>query len=280
MNNKELLKILAFFSISLLLSLLFFNQVIPKSQSQLRASDFLNQEKKELSYIAIGDSLTEGVGDSTGQGGFIPLLKKDIEAHYPVTIQTQNYGVSGNTSLQILTRMRQDKSLQADLKNADLMTLTVGGNDVMAVIRKDLTNLDISSFDQPMLDYQERLEKIITIAKKSNKDIHIYVLGIYNPFYLNFPEITQMQEIVDNWNQKTKKTIAQYDNVHFVPINDQLYKGVDGKEGIVQSEGDKKRILNDVLYSGDHFHPNNIGYQIMSDTVMESIKKHEKKLTN
>lgn len=280
MNNKELLKILAFFSISLLLSLLFFNQVIPKSQSQLRASDFLNQEKKELSYIAIGDSLTEGVGDSTGQGGFIPLLKKDIEAHYPVTIQTQNYGVSGNTSLQILTRMRQDKSLQADLKNADLMTLTVGGNDVMAVIRKDLTNLDISSFDQPMLDYQERLEKIITIAKKSNKDIHIYVLGIYNPFYLNFPEMTQMQEIVDNWNQKTKKTIAQYDNVHFVPINDQLYKGVDGKEGIVQSEGDKKRILNDVLYSGDHFHPNNIGYQIMSDTVMESIKKHEKKLTN
>lgn len=280
MNNKELLKILAFFSISLLLSLLFFNQVIPKSQSQLRASDFLNQEKKELSYIAIGDSLTEGVGDSTGQGGFIPLLKKDIEAHYPVTIQTQNYGVSGNTSLQILTRMRQDKSLQADLKNADLMTLTVGGNDVMAVIRKDLTNLDISSFDQPMLDYQERLEKIITIAKKSNKDIHIYVLGIYNPFYLNFPEMTQMQEIVDNWNQKTKKTLAQYDNVHFVPINDQLYKGVDGKEGIVQSEGDKKRILNDVLYSGDHFHPNNIGYQIMSDTVMESIKKHEKKLTN
>lgn len=280
MNNKELLKILAFFSISLLLSLLFFNQVIPKSQSQLRASDFLNQEKKELSYIAIGDSLTEGVGDSTGQGGFIPLLKKDIEAHYPVTIQTQNYGVSGNTSLQILTRMRQDKSLQADLKNADLMTLTVGGNDVMAVIRKDLTNLDISSFDQPMLDYQERLEKIITIAKKSNKDIHIYVLGIYNPFYLNFPEMTQMQEIVDNWNQKTKKTLAQYDNVHFVAINDQLYKGVDGKEGIVQSEGDKKRILNDVLYSGDHFHPNNIGYQIMSDTVMESIKKHEKKLTN
>lgn len=280
MNNKELLKILAFFSLSLLLSLLFFNQVIPKSQSQLRASDFLNQEKKELSYIAIGDSLTEGVGDSTGQGGFIPLLKKDIEAHYPVTIQIQNYGVSGNTSLQILKRMRQDRSLQADLKQADLMTLTVGGNDVMAVIRKDLTNLDMSSFDQPMLDYQERLEKIIAIAKKSNKDIHIYVLGIYNPFYLNFPEMTQMQEIVDNWNQKTKETLSQYKNVHFVPINDQLYKGIDGKEGIVQSEGDKKRILNDVLYSGDHFHPNNIGYQIMSDTVMESIKKHEQKLTN
>ncbi|CAM4216226.1 SGNH/GDSL hydrolase family protein [Streptococcus penaeicida] len=280
MNNKELLKILAFFSLSLLLSLLFFNQVIPKSQSQLRASDFLNQEKKELSYIAIGDSLTEGVGDSTGQGGFIPLLKKDIEAHYPVTIQIQNYGVSGNTSLQILKRMRQDRSLQADLKQADLMTLTVGGNDVMAVIRKDLTNLDMSSFDQPMLDYQERLGKIIAIAKKSNKDIHIYVLGIYNPFYLNFPEMTQMQEIVDNWNQKTKETLSQYKNVHFVPINDQLYKGIDGKEGIVQSEGDKKRILNDVLYSGDHFHPNNIGYQIMSDTVMESIKKHEQKFTN
>ncbi|MFZ2482565.1 MAG: GDSL family lipase, partial [Streptococcus parauberis] len=37
------------------------------------------------------------------------------------------------------------------------------------------------------------------------------------------------------------------------------------------------RVVNDALFNQDHFHPNNIGYQIMSDAVLESILKYEKK---
>ncbi|EGJ27000.1 SGNH/GDSL hydrolase family protein [Streptococcus porcinus] len=278
MSKKDLLKGSLCFVLAFLIFSLVLNLLIPKSRSQLKASDFLNQEKVHINYIAIGDSLTEGVGDSTNQGGFIPLLSKDLESHYHVTVNAQNYGISGNTSQQIVKRMQNDEALKSDLKKAQIMTLTVGGNDVMAVIRKHLSHLEIETFDQPMTEYQERLSQIITLAKKANKDIRIYVLGIYNPFYLNFPEITKMQDVVNNWNHRTKITLSQFKYVHFVPINDQLYKGIDGKEGIVHSEGDKKSVLNDVLYAGDHFHPNNIGYQIMSDAVLEAIKKHEKKL--
>lgn len=158
------------------------------------------------------------------------------------------------------------------------MTLTVGGNDVLAVIRKNLANLKVSSFKKPARQYQERLRKILDLARKDNQDLPIFVLGIYNPFYLNFQELTEMQTVINDWNKKTQEVVDDYDHVYFVPINDLLYKGVDGKEGIVQSTGEQTTIVNDALFSGDHFHPNNTGYQIMSDAVMETIRKNGKEI--
>ncbi|MDT2731672.1 SGNH/GDSL hydrolase family protein [Streptococcus parauberis] len=277
MNKIILLKDFLFFATCLILSILFLNFVIPNSDSQIKRMDYIQSKTKIINYVALGDSLTEGVGDSTGQGGFVPLLANDIRDNLDVEVSSQNYGISGNTSQQILKRMQSDKALKNDLKKADILTITVGGNDVMAVIRKNLAKLKVSSFELPEKNYQLRLQKIVKLARKDNNDLHIYILGIYNPFYLNFPEMTEMQNVINNWNNKTKEVTSQFEHVHYVPINKQLYRGIDGQEGIVQSDGDQTRVVNDALFNQDHFHPNNIGYQIMSDAVLESILKYEKK---
>ncbi|PZO95469.1 MAG: GDSL family lipase [Streptococcus pyogenes] len=280
MNKKSFWGGLMFFLVAFGVSLVLFQQFIPQSDSQLKKTDFLKQKPKTLFYLALGDSLTEGVGDSTGQGGFVPLLADDIADYYHVQVKHANYGVSGNTSQQILTRMQTQEPLQRDLKKAKLLTITVGGNDVLAVIRKQLTELQVSSFDQPRLAYQERLRQIIDLARKDNADLPIYILGIYNPFYLNFPEIKDMQTVVDQWNQGTKEVTKEYQSVYFVPINDRLYRGINGQEGIDEASDSTKPVINDALFSQDHFHPNNIGYRIMSTAVMESLKKHENKTFN
>lgn len=247
--------------------------MIPKEDSKLTKEDFLSKTVSKLNYVAIGDSLTEGVGDTTNQGGFVPLLADSLSGAYGYQVTTSNYGVSGNTSQQILKRMTEKEAIQDDLKKANLMTLTVGGNDVMAVIRKNLTTLKVSSFTQPAKAYQKRLRQIIEVARSENPNLPIYILGIYNPFYLNFPEMTEMQEVIDNWNNQTEAVTAEYEGVYFVPINELLYKGLDGEEGIVESSGQQTQIINDVLFTGDHFHPNNTGYRIMSTAVMEKISE-------
>ncbi|HEL0009483.1 TPA: SGNH/GDSL hydrolase family protein [Streptococcus equi subsp. zooepidemicus] len=278
MNKRGFLGGLIFFFSVFALSFVVLAVLIPKSDPQLKKSDFLKNKKISLNYIAIGDSLTEGVGDLTNQGGFVPLLSGDLGDYFNATVNTENYGVSGNTSQQILTRMTENKEITEQLKKANLMTLTVGGNDVLAVIRKNLANLKVSSFKKPARQYQERLRKILDLARKDNQDLPIFVLGIYNPFYLNFQELTEMQTVINDWNKKTQEVVDDYDHVYFIPINDLLYKGVDGKEGIVQSTGEQTTIVNDALFSGDHFHPNNTGYQIMSDAVMETIRKNGKEI--
>ncbi|MBT1047709.1 SGNH/GDSL hydrolase family protein [Streptococcus macedonicus] len=272
-KKKNILTGFAFFLASLLLFIVIFSVLIPKSDTELTKKDFLAQEATPFNYVAIGDSLTEGVGDTTNQGGFVPLLAQSLTDTYDYQVTASNYGVSGNTSKQILQRMQEKTDIQKSLAKADMMTLTVGGNDVMAVIRKNLTSLSGSSFTKPAKSYQKRLRQIIELARAENEDLPIYVLGIYNPFYLNFPDMTEMQEIVDNWNDATENVTEEYDNVYFVPINDELYKRINGEEGIVSTSGDQTTVINDALFSGDHFHPNNIGYQIMSDVTMEKISE-------
>lgn len=276
MNKGQFIKGLAFFVASLLLSIFLLNALIPKSNSKLTKKDFLAKKTKQLNYVAIGDSLTEGIGDSTNQGGFVPLLSQSLTQSYDYKVSYKNYGIAGNTSQQILTRIKKQKTIQQNLSKADVMTLTVGGNDVMAVIRKKFTNLTVSSFKKPESTYQKKLRQIIDLARRDQPDLPIYILGIYNPFYLNFPDMTEMQDIINNWNDATQTVTKEYKRVYFVPINDLLYRGIDGQEGIVQTSGDQTTVVNDALFTGDHFHPNNTGYQIMSDAVMEKISETKK----
>ena len=273
MNKRNILTGLVFFLASLLVAFLLFNWLLSKPESKFSSKDFTVSKVQDFNYVAVGDSLTEGVGDTTEQGGFIPLLSQSLTAAYHYEVTAHNFGVAGNTSQQILKRMQEEADIQSSLAQADLMTLTVGGNDVMAVIRKNLSDLSVDSFRQPAADYQNRLQQIIELARSENADLPIYILGIYNPFYLNFPDMTAMQEIVDNWNQTTESLTQKYDNVYFVAINDLLYKGVNGQEGVVQSTEDQTTVINDALFSEDSFHPNNTGYQIMSDAVMEKISE-------
>ena len=230
--------------------------------------------QKRLNYVAIGDSLTEGVRDQTNQGGFIPLLSNAISEISDVNVVSQNFGVAGNTSTQIYKRMTKEKKIQSAIKKADVITITVGGNDVMKVIRTQLTNLTENSFEKPAQTYQKQLTEIFDFIRDNNPNAQVYVLGIYNPFYLNFPDITEMQDIINHWNQTTQETIAQQKQMYFVPINDLLYQGVNGSKGVTTSDGEVQTITNNALFEEDHFHPNNIGYQIMSDAVAEAYKEH------
>ncbi|MGV3010331.1 SGNH/GDSL hydrolase family protein [Streptococcus thoraltensis] len=276
--TKAIKSELAVFLASLLLFILIFWFLIPASNAQLKKSDFLKEKQKEFHLLAIGDSLTQGVGDTTNQGGFVPLLAKRLDETYRYHTVASNYGISGNTSRQILNRMKKQKAIQKNLKTANLMTLTVGGNDVMKVIRENLDHLKSDNFKAGSKAYKSNLRQIIDLARKENPDLPIYIIGIYNPFYLNFPEMTQMQDIVDNWNLGTENLTTEYDKVYFVGINDQLYKGIDGQEGVVSVSGDQTTVVNDALFTEDHFHPNNTGYSIMADAIMERISQtHENK---
>lgn len=249
--------------------IILFNILLPKSNSQLQKKDFIAKQVKTVHYVAIGDSLTEGIGDTTNQGGFVSILANDLHTNYGYQVEVDNYGVAGNTSSQILKRMTNESAIEESLKTADLMTLTVGGNDVLAVIRKNLSHLTLEDFQQASRTYQERLGNILDKARQDNPELPIYVLGIYNPFYLSFPGMTEMQEVIDQWNLQTQEVIADYTAVYFVPINEVIYKGIADEyvdETITTEVG-----VNNALFEEDRFHPNTIGYRLMANAVGEVI---------
>ncbi|MGQ7323197.1 SGNH/GDSL hydrolase family protein [Streptococcus suis] len=270
MNNRKLIQGFVFFFLAILGSIFLFHQLIPVASSRISRQELTVSEKISFRYVALGDSLTEGVGDTTGQGGFVPLLAQSLTNDYGYEVDYKNFGVSGNTSNQILKRMKEDGELISYLKTADLLTLTVGGNDLRKAIIKNIANLKVSTFDKPAKDYGKRLDTIIMTARKNNPNLPIYVVGIYNPLYLNFPELTEMQTIVDNWNTMTEQITEKSQHVYFVPINDLLYKGLEGEAGISQNGS---QVTNNLLYEEDSFHPNNTGYEIMKKAILERMNE-------
>lgn len=273
MNNRKLIQDFVFFLLLTLVAIFLFHQILPSASSRLTNQEILVAEKTEFHYVALGDSLTEGVGDTTGQGGFVPLLAQSLTNDYGYEVDYQNFGISGNTSNQILKRMKEKQELKLALQEANLLTITVGGNDLRKVIIKNIANLKLSTFDKPAKEYGKRLESIIQVARKDNPSLPIYVVGIYNPFFLSLPELTEMQVIVDKWNTTTEETVAKYENVYFVGINDLLYRGLEGEAGISQLNQSQS---NNLLFEEDQFHPNNTGYEIIKKAVLEKMNETEK----
>ena len=92
--------------------------------------------KDSINFVAVGDSLTEGVGDTTKQQGYTKRTAKQISKKYNVKVDTSNYGKAGDRSDQILARIKANAQAKKDIKNADVITLTVGGNDLQQTLFK------------------------------------------------------------------------------------------------------------------------------------------------
>lgn len=239
-------------------------------------------QNTEVQSVALGDSLTQGVGDERQEGGFVPLLANKLEEDFQLKkVNVENFGKAGDRSDQILKRIEDSEEIQTKIRQANLITLTVGGNDLMKVIRQELLNdLSIKSFEKPKQAYQKNLKKLYQEIRKLNPNAPIYQLGIYNPFYLNFPDITEMQDIVDMWNAVSEAVVQDQEHSYFIPINDQLYKGIDGKVGVESLDGEEDEetsegteSLNNLLSEADRFHPNFLGYQIIAKELNQEIVK-------
>ena len=78
-------------------------------------------------YVALGDSLAEGVGANRGYvDRYAEYLRDDTGAR----VELINLGVSGQTSSQLLRALRKDPSMRRALRGAEVVTFNIGINDL------------------------------------------------------------------------------------------------------------------------------------------------------
>lgn len=267
------------FLVVTLASFFVFSQMIPKAPARLRTDATATQAvavKNNIRFVAIGDSLTEGVGDETASGGYVPLVASTLEEAFSInSIEIENYGVAGDRSTQILKRINEQQEIQDDIASAEIISVTVGGNDLMKVIQNNILGLSVEKFEKPGEKYQANLTKLLTTIRQLNSTAPIYVLGIYNPYYIYFPEITEMQTIIDQWNTRTQAVVEQEERMYFVPINELIYQGIisDEEASEVPDADTLNELRNNAIYEGDNFHPNYNGYQLIAKAFTNKMKE-------
>ena len=276
--NNMLITIFGFLVVTLA-SFFVFSQMIPKAPARLRTDETATQAvavKNNIRFVAIGDSLTEGVGDETASGGYVPLVASTLEEAFSInSIEIENYGVAGDRSTQILKRINEQQEIQDDIASAEIISVTVGGNDLMKVIQNNILGLSVEKFEKPGEKYQANLTKLLTTIRQLNSTAPIYVLGIHNPYYIYFPEITEMQTIIDQWNTRTQVVVEQEERMYFVPINDLIYQGIisDEEASEVPDADTLNELRNNAIYEGDNFHPNYNGYQLIAKAFTNKMKE-------
>ena len=276
--NNMLITIFGFLVVTLA-SFFVFSQMIPKAPARLRTDETATQAvavKNNIRFVAIGDSLTEGVGDETASGGYVPLVASTLEEAFSInSIEIENYGVAGDRSTQILKRINEQQEIQDDIASAEIISVTVGGNDLMKVIQNNILGLSVEKFEKPGEKYQANLTKLLTTIRQLNSTAPIYILGIYNPYYIYFPEITEMQTIIDQWNTRTQAVVEQEERMYFVPINDLIYQGIisDEEASEVPDADTLNELRNNAIYEGDNFHPNYNGYQLIAKAFTNKMKE-------
>jgi len=234
-------------------------------------------KKESLHIVAIGDSLTEGIGDATKGGGYVPIvadLLEETDIYKEVT--TSNYGKNGDRSDQVLKRFHENKSIQEDIASANIVVLTVGGNDIVQTLKKNFSTATEESFILPEKTYGVNLRALLADFKRLNPELEFYVFGIYNPYYVYFPEITEMQNIVEKWNKATQEIVNETDNATFISTVN-LFNPTIKRDEIKNLSMDEKNpsgteITNPYLYEKDLFHPNEAGYELMGEVLFQAIE--------
>ncbi|WP_419887791.1 SGNH/GDSL hydrolase family protein [Neobacillus niacini] len=217
------------------------------------ALDFL---KKDQQIVAIGDSLTEGIGDETENGGYVGILNNTFEDN-KLNITVQNFGKKGNRTDQLLKRL-ENEDIASAIKEADMVLITIGANDIMSVFKSNFMNVTMEPFQAERVKYMERLKAIFNKINELNPDTQIYLIGFYNPFERHFGEIKELGLIVDNWNEAGKSVSEEYKNVRFIPTIDLFSNSTID------------------LLAEDEFHPNTSGYKLMAQRVLDYLKESNK----
>ncbi|MRH44051.1 hypothetical protein GH741_15515 [Aquibacillus halophilus] len=208
--------------------------------------------KPDVRIVAIGDSLTQGVGDTTDNGGYVGILENTLKDNNQ-SVHVENLGKRGNRSDQLLKRLVEPEIVKS-IQESDIVLVTVGANDIMKVVKENFINLEYESFVVEQTQYSERLREIFDTILGINPNSSIFLVGFYNPFEKYFSDIEQLALILDDWNTAGRTISSEYEQVQFVPTKDLF------------------RNTEENLFSDDNFHPNVNGYKLIAGRVLNHIR--------
>ncbi|MEE1138502.1 MAG: GDSL-type esterase/lipase family protein [Acutalibacteraceae bacterium] len=211
-------------------------------------------ETEKPFYLVLGDSIAYGSGLSNSREACYGKIVADTNGYDYV-----NHSIPGHTTTNLINRLK-DETVIADLEKADIISISIGGNDFLM---SNLINLmfesivlgDHSEFDKIADGFYTNLCEIVRIINSHNSDAVILMQTLYNPQsgYLRAP----YQEGADRINAAIER-----------------YNTENPGEIVVAEVG---TALGDDManYADDEIHPSAKGNEIIADVILDKLEELE-----
>lgn len=160
-------KLLSVISILLIISL-----VLP-------ISAFAADNEEKINYVLLGDSIARGAGVLNPDEACYGLMVANTNGYNYV-----NHGIDGYTSTALL-QLLDKEDVAKDVAEADIISISIGGNDfltanIIALLFADIFTKDYSKYYEIQEKFYENFCAIIGKIKASNPDALILMQTVYN----------------------------------------------------------------------------------------------------
>lgn len=145
-------------------------------------------DSKKYNYLALGDSLAAGMlHDRTIGDGYADFIATQLEQLGLLDNFNKDFAKPGHTTAGVLADMTDNKeidgvSIQSAITEADLITISVGVNDMLRQLDRDNFTYDQAEMSAALELVKQNIETIVTKIKAVNPDVKVYVMGYYNAF--------------------------------------------------------------------------------------------------
>ncbi|ANS76269.1 lysophospholipase [Paenibacillus yonginensis] len=197
-------------------------------------------------YTAIGDSLTTGFGALPGNG-FVPVYRRMAEVKLRGFVAYSNLGVNGLISSELDRRVERYSAYRQSLREADIITISIGGNDLIRAAKaaqsqpSNSSRILRSALEECKQHFSNVVGQVYRLKSGSRKPYIIRAVGLYNPY-------PQIGEATD-WVLQFNRYAGQYTNQVYGLAN--IYPDFVGRE-------------RELLFL-DHLHPNGRGYRTIAE---------------
>jgi lysophospholipase L1-like esterase len=251
--HKNVIRLITFFSVLLCLLWLCglgwtINKYYASEPSKINPAKTAakkEENKKTMNIVALGDSLTKGMGDDTGKG-YVGDITDQVRKRTNQQVSLLNLGINGQTSNELRKQVQQPEVMR-QIRNADIVLITIGGNDLFRG-GEGLVDYKSDKIQEIETKYLDNVRFIFTQVRKTNTKVNVFFVGLYNPF-INLSTGKETSKVVRQWNYDSAELSADFSKIVFVPTFDLF-----------------ELKVNDFLYS-DKFHPNSKGYRLIAERV-------------
>jgi lysophospholipase L1-like esterase len=219
---------------------------------------------EKVHYVALGDSLAAGqTHDKKIDKGYTGMLKEALEQQNVLASYSNKFAVPGYTTQNVLDDIVNNKEvdgqkLQNVLKNAQLITITAGANDLLKEATIDTTKGTVTVDPQKALavaaKVKANLTSILVNIKTLNPSAKVYISGYFNAFpYISADQQALLKQVLVGFNGIIQQTAIE-NGATFVSL-----------DGIF--EANPKVYLPNPL----DIHPSLDGYQIIANAFLQSF---------
>lgn len=195
-------------------------------------------------YVAIGDSLTVGTGALLGTG-FVPIYRRMAEMNLRTFVSMENLGVNGLTTGELLQMLNAHPRVRQALREADIITVSIGGNDLIRTFKASGGIPSASKMTQVLGETRHNVSQVMRQIRQLKGDHKYFVrsIGLYNPY----PQSTEAAYWVRQYNSYLNSAGSGYYACA------QVYDRFAGRE-------------RELLF-WDRVHPNARGYRVIAEQL-------------